>query len=90
MLYALDSGEVTSKKAALEWAKHTLHPRWPPLIQQVLVDRPLGWDPTEPPRPASVELTLAFADYATDLAAGGRRPTLIHGSGPQSPSVSPR
>lgn len=69
ILHTLDTGRVTSKKAALTWARANLDPRWRGLIQQVLDDRELGFDPDAAPRPGSVELTLAFADYATALAA---------------------
>lgn len=48
MLYTLDTGEVTSKPASLEWAKHALTPVWHDLIQQVLDDRSVAWD--DPPR----------------------------------------
>ena len=62
MLYTLDTGEVASKPASLEWAKHALAPAWHDLIQQVLDDRELAWD--DPPRAGSVETTIAFAEYA--------------------------
>jgi Domain of unknown function (DUF4111) len=68
MLYTLDTGEVASKPAALEWAKHALPPVWHDLFQQVLDDRALAWD--DPPRTGSVEPTIAFADYAKERAAG--------------------
>jgi hypothetical protein len=63
MLYTLETGEVESKRASLEWAKEALDPAWRDLIQQTLDDRQLGWVPGEPPRPGSVEATLAFAEY---------------------------
>jgi hypothetical protein len=69
MLYTLDTGEVASKQASLEWAKHALIPAWHGLIQQVLDDRAIGWDPNDPPRPGSVEATIAFAEYAKERAA---------------------
>ena len=62
MLYTLDTGEVTSKQNALEWAKSALPKRWHGLIQQVIDDRPLPWD--DPPRPGSVDATIAFAEWA--------------------------
>jgi hypothetical protein len=34
-----------------------------PITQQALDDRRLGWDPHAPPRPGSVEQTLAFLQY---------------------------
>ena len=47
MLYTLDTGEVTSKPASLEWAKHALNPAWHDLIQQVLDDRAIAWPRTD-------------------------------------------
>jgi hypothetical protein len=70
MLYTLEAGEVTSKQASLEWAKHALIPAWYDLIQQAHDDRALGWDPDDPPRAGSVEATIAFAEYAKGRAAG--------------------
>jgi predicted nucleotidyltransferase len=64
ILHTLDCGRVTSKKAALEWGRDNLDPQWYPLIQQVIDDRPLGFDADEPPRPGSVEQTMEFLDYA--------------------------
>ena len=66
MLYTLETGEVASKQASLKWAKHALTPAWHDLIQQVLDDRALGWDPDDPPRTGSVEATIAFAEYAKE------------------------
>ena len=68
--HTLDTGQVTSKKAAMLWAGDALDPRWAGLIQQVLDDRPLGFDADAPPRPGSAEVTLAFAAYAQSRAAG--------------------
>lgn len=70
ILHTLDSGQVTSKKAALLWARNHLDGRWSGLIQQVLDDRPLGWAGGQPPRAGSVEETLAFAEYAMAVASG--------------------
>lgn len=66
MLYTLDTGEVASKPASLEWAKHALSPAWHDLIQQVFDDRQLAWN--DPPRTGSVEATIAFAEYAKQRA----------------------
>ena len=73
MLYTVETGEVTSKPAALEWAKDALPPAWRDLIQQVLDDRDIGWDPADRPRAGSVEATTAFAEYAKERAAAGAR-----------------
>lgn len=69
ILHTLETGRVTSKRAALLWAQQSLDPRWSGLIQQVLEDRALGWEPNEAPRPGSVEQTVAFAEYAKAIAA---------------------
>lgn len=73
MLYTLDTGEVASKQASLQWAEHALSPGWHDLIHQVRDDRALGWDPDDPPRTGSVEATIAFAEYATERAANSLR-----------------
>jgi hypothetical protein len=70
ILHTLQTGRVTSKKAALEWARDSLDPRWRTLLQQVIDDRPLGFDARTRPRPGSVEQTLAFAEYARTVASG--------------------
>jgi predicted nucleotidyltransferase len=69
MLYTLDTGGVASKQASLEWAKNALTSPWHDLIQQVLDDRALGWDPDDAPRTGSVEATIAFSEYAKERAA---------------------
>lgn len=64
ILHTIETGRVTSKKAALMWARDNLDPRWSGLIQQVIDDRTLGWEPGQAPREGSVEQTLALAEYA--------------------------
>lgn len=66
MLHTLRTGEITSKPAALAWGLNALDPEWHDLIEQVIEDRPLPWN--DPPRPGSVERTIAFAEYAKELA----------------------
>jgi Domain of unknown function (DUF4111)/Nucleotidyltransferase domain len=68
MLYTLETGEVASKPAALEWAKEALPPTWNDLIQQALDDGVRGWDPDDPPRAGSVESTVSFAQWARERA----------------------
>jgi hypothetical protein len=68
MLYTLETGKVTSKPAALEWAKSALPAQWKRLIQQAIDDRPLPWN--DPPKQGSVEATIAFSEYANECAAG--------------------
>ncbi len=71
MLYTLETGEVTSKGAALEWGRQELAPMWRNLITQALADRPVPWD--DPPRPGSVAATVVgFVEYGKKYA---RRPT---------------
>jgi hypothetical protein len=61
ILYSIETGAVTSKRGALDWAATALDPIWRPLLTQVRDDRALGWDPGTPPRPGSLEAALAFA-----------------------------
>jgi hypothetical protein len=68
ILYTLRTAKVASKPGALQWARDHLDPRWRPLLTQVLQDRALGWDPTDPPRPGSLEATYEFAAYAQSFA----------------------
>jgi hypothetical protein len=68
ILYTLHTAEVVSKRGALEWAQVNLDPKWRPLLTQVMQDRIRGWDPTEPPRPGSLEAALEFAAYAESFA----------------------
>lgn len=67
-LYTLHTGQVASKRGALDWAGEHLDPRWRPLLTQVIEDRALGWDPATPPRPGSLDATYAFAAYAESFA----------------------
>jgi predicted nucleotidyltransferase len=73
MLYTLETGEVTSKRAGLEWAQANLPRRWHALLQQVLEDRTLGWDPRDPPREGSVQATIALLEFAKDRATDSSR-----------------
>lgn len=68
VLYTLHTARVASKRGALEWALDHLDPSWRPLLTQVIHDRALGWSPTEPPRPGSLDATYAFAAYAESFA----------------------
>ncbi len=66
MLYTLETGEVTSKRAALEWGRRVLAPPWRDLITQALADRPVPWN--DPPRPGSAEAAIAFVEYGKEYA----------------------
>jgi hypothetical protein len=68
ILQTFEEGRVTSKRAALLWAIDHTGPQWTVLIRQTLDDRELGWDPDDPPRPGSVDQTLAFVTYVQQRA----------------------
>lgn len=68
MLYTFETGIVASKSASLIWARDTLDAEWRDLIARALDERTRGWDPTERPRPGSVDATLAFLAYAQQRA----------------------
>ncbi len=73
MLQTLESGRVTSKREAGEWALRALDPEWAPLIQRALDDRPDPWGRVhQPADPADAARTLAFVDYALAEAGLGR------------------
>ena len=69
VLYSLVTGEVTSKRRALEWAMAALEPRWRPLLEQVRDDRALGWNDADPPRPGSLDEAFAFAAWCKEWGA---------------------
>ena len=66
MLHTIETGDMTSKPGSLRWAKTALDPQWNGLIEQVLDDRAEPWN--DPPRPGSVDATIAFTEYAKQRA----------------------
>jgi hypothetical protein len=66
MLYTFERGEVISKREALDWGTEAMPAEWRDLIDQVRQDRLVPW--RDPPRPGSVERTLAFIDYVQERA----------------------
>lgn len=68
VLYTLNTGEVATKRGALEWAREQLDSIWRPLFTQVIEDRPRGFDPTDPPRPGSIDAMREFVAYAESFA----------------------
>ncbi|MDQ2750756.1 MAG: DUF4111 domain-containing protein [Actinomycetota bacterium] len=68
VLFTLVNASVASKPAALRWAARTLDPRWRRLLQQTLDDRTRGFGLTDPPRPGSLDASLAFGSYAHEWA----------------------
>lgn len=71
ILNTLEKGGIASKHDAAEWARTTLDPRWRPLIERALADRPDPWQRVH--RQADdplVDDTLAFAEYALERGTG--------------------
>jgi predicted nucleotidyltransferase len=66
-LYTATTAEVASKARALRWARTIVDERWHQLIDQVLADRDLGFDPDHPPRPGSLAAAHGFAAYVARL-----------------------
>jgi Domain of unknown function (DUF4111) len=65
ILQTLETGQVTSKREAGEWALSSLPAEWSSLITDALEDRPDPWVKVQQPAmPDAVQRTLAFADYA--------------------------
>jgi predicted nucleotidyltransferase len=64
-LQTIETGEVTTKRDALDWALGKVAQEWHGLIEQARDDRLLPWN--DPPRPGSVDQSLAFARYALRL-----------------------
>lgn len=70
ILHTLAIGEVSSKRAAGEWALHALDPEWAPLIGWALDDRPDPWTKVrERADPHLLRRTWQFVDYAAEWAA---------------------
>lgn len=68
MLYTLETGTVTSKRRALEWAREALPGRWTWIIEEALADRSLAWN--DPSDPQKVAASIEFARFAGDHASG--------------------
>jgi predicted nucleotidyltransferase len=70
ILHTLAIGEVSSKRAAGEWALQALDPEWASLIRWALEDRPDPWTKVhEPADPGLLRRTLQFNGYAAERAA---------------------
>jgi hypothetical protein len=70
ILHTIAIGEVSSKRAAGEWALHVLDPEWTPLIRWALEDRPDPWTKVrEPADPALLRRTRQLIDYAAGWGA---------------------
>ncbi len=68
ILHTLETGRVTSKRAALLWARDALDPAWSPLIQQTIDERAEYW--ADPTAPGLVEATVAFGEYVLGVVVG--------------------
>lgn len=68
-LYTVRTAEVASKRQALLWARDRVDGRCHALLDQVLADRALGFDPDTPPRPGSLEAAHEFAAYVAQISA---------------------
>ncbi len=69
MLHTLATGRVGSKDAGTAWALEHLESRWAPLIKKAQAIKEGARElAMEPPDPADVEATRAFAHYALDKA----------------------
>ena len=67
ILHTFESGLVTTKREAGEWALGALSPEWGSLVQEALDDRPDPWTKVrEPADPAVIRRTVAFVDYAVE------------------------
>ncbi len=69
ILHTFESGLVTTKREAGEWALAALSPEWASLVQRALDDRPDPWSKVREPADSDlVKRTLAFVDYALERA----------------------
>jgi aminoglycoside adenylyltransferase-like protein len=69
ILHTLAIGEVSSKRAAGQWALHALDHEWASLIRWALEDRPDPWTKVrEPADPILLRRTRKFIDYAAGCA----------------------
>lgn len=73
ILHTLETGEVTSKKAAMTWAEQALDPAWAGLIARAKALKK-GDEATagQPADPAEIAATRAFAEYAVAFADASR------------------
>ncbi len=72
MLYTLETGEVTSKRRALEWGSQNLAAEWTWLIEGALAERSLPWN--DPSDPDKVSASIEFVRFAVDRAVEGAGP----------------
>lgn len=68
ILHTMETGTVTSKKAAMTWAEAALDPRWSGLIARARALRKGHESAGAPADPGEVEATRAFVAYAVAYA----------------------
>ena len=68
ILHTMETGTVTSKKAAMTWAEAALDPRWSGLIARARALRKGHESAGAPADPGEVEATRAFVAYAIAYA----------------------
>lgn len=69
LLRTVAEARIGSKREAAEWARASLEPRWRPLVERALADRPDPWGRLhEPADPDAAEETVAFAAAAASKA----------------------
>jgi predicted nucleotidyltransferase len=74
ILQTVETGTVTTKREAGEWALAALPAEWSELIQDALDDRPDPWTKVgQPAKPETLERTFAFVDYALSRPRPPRR-----------------
>lgn len=66
-LYTLRTAEVTSKPAAVRWAREVVGEEWWPLLEQVLTDRERGLDEHDAPTKEEWQQAERFARHIAAL-----------------------
>jgi predicted nucleotidyltransferase len=71
LLRTAAEARIGSKREAADWALRSLEPRWHPLVERALADRPDPWGRVhEPASAAAAAETVLFADAAAARVAG--------------------
>jgi predicted nucleotidyltransferase len=69
LLRTVAEARIGSKREAAAWALRSLEPRWHPLVERALADRPDPWRRVHEPADGDLaEQTVAFADAAASKA----------------------
>jgi len=74
ILKTIETGGVSGKRDAAAWAASQLEPRWRPLIERAVADRPDPWKRVHQRADEDlVRETLAFSEYALERGTGANR-----------------